>query len=290
MNRLLYHCVQISIVILVVLNLILDLLNIAILHPFYDDQCGLHRTGQACGSCKNGYTLAFDFHNCINMNSRSPGITVVIVMCAIIYWILVIVIILRLMYFQINVGYLYGIIYYYSVVGILLGQILNYSNSFDIIEIIISSVVKLSPRFLGKLCFLQGFMSGIDQYTLHYIYSTGILLILFIASVIAKHSRRFRLFISRGAIRSICFILILAYTSIADTSLQLLRHLTFTDINELYTYLSLDAKYFTGRHIIYVSIAILFEVIMVVGLPVILLSEPYVNRWINFINIKPIYT
>ena len=120
------------------------------LHPFYDDQCGLHRTGQACGSCENGYTLAFDFHNCVSINSCSPGITVVIVMCVIIYWILVIVIILWLMYFQINVGYLYGIIYYYSVVDTLLGQILNYSSSFDVIEIIISSVVKLNPRFLGN--------------------------------------------------------------------------------------------------------------------------------------------
>ena len=258
------------------------------LHPFYDDQCGLHRTGQACGSCDNEYTLAFDFYDCVNINSCSPGITVVIVMCVIIYWILVIVIILWLMYFQIDVGYLYGIIYYYSVVDILLGQILNYSSSFDIIEIIISSVVKMSPRFLGKLCFLQGGMSGIDQYALHYIHPIGILLILFILSVIARHSQRFALFISRGAIRSICFILILAYTSIADTSLQLLRHLKFTDINELYTYLSPDIKYFTGRHIIYAIIAILFELVMVVGLPVILLFEPYVNCWINFTRIKPI--
>ena len=41
-------------------------------------------------------------------------------------------------------------------------------------------------------------------------------------------------------------------------------------------------------YIIYVIIAILFEVIMVVGLPVILLSEPYVSHWINFTKIKPI--
>ena len=258
-----------------------------ILHPFYDDQCNLHRTGQACGSCENGYTLAFDFHDCVSINSCSPGITVVIVMCIIIYWILVIVIILWLMYFQINVGYLYGIIYYYSVVDILLGHILNYSSSFDVIEIIVSSVVKLSPRFLGKLCFLQEGMSGIDQYTLHYIHPIGILLILFILSVIARHSRRFALFISKGAIRSICFILILAYTSIADTSLQLLRHVKFTNTNDLYTYLSPDVKYFTGHHIIYVIIAILFEMVIVVGLPVILLFEPYVNRWINFTRIKP---
>ena len=82
-----------------------------LLHPFHDDQSGLHRTGQACGSCDNEYTLAFDFDDCVNINTCSPGITVVIVVCVILYWILVIVIILWLMYFQINVGYLYGIIY-----------------------------------------------------------------------------------------------------------------------------------------------------------------------------------
>ena len=258
------------------------------LHPFHDDQCSLHRTGQACGNCENGYTLAFDFDDCININNCSLGITVVIITCVILYWILVIVIILWLMYFQINVGYLYGIIYYYSVVDILLGQILNYSSGFDIIEIIIFSVVKLTPRFLGKLCFLQETMDGIDQYALHYVHPTGILIILAILSVMARRSQRFALFISRGAIRSICLILILAYTSIADTSLQLLRQLKFTDINELYTYLSPDVKYFTGLHIIYVIIAILFELVIVVGLPVILLIEPYVNRWINFTRIKPI--
>ena len=176
----------------------------------------------------------------------------------------------------------------YSVVDILLGQILNYSGGFDIIAIMISSVVKLSPRFLGKLCFLQGGMSGIDQYAVHYVHPTGILCILAILSVIARRSQRFALFISRGAIRAICFILILAYTSIADTSLQLFRPLKFTDIRELYTYLSPDIKYFTGRHIVYVIIAIVFELIIVIGLPIILLFEPYINRWINFTRIKPI--
>ena len=93
-----------------------------------------------------------------------------------------------IMYFQINVGYLYGIIYYYSVVDILLGPIINYSGGFHIIEIMVSSIVKLSPQFLGKLCFMQASMSGIDQYALHYVHPTGILLILSILSVIARHS------------------------------------------------------------------------------------------------------
>ena len=259
-----------------------------LLLPFTDDQCGLHRTGQACGNCKNEYTLAFDYNDCVSVNNCSPAVTVVIVISVLLYWVVVIIIILWLMYFQINVGYLYGIIYYYSIVDILLGPIINYSGGFDVIEIMISTIVKLNPRFLGKLCFMQASMSGIDQYALHYVHPTGILFILFVLTLIARRSQRFALFISRGAIRSICIILILTYTSIADTSLQLLRQLKFSDVNELYVYLSPDIKYFSGRHIIYVIIAILFELVIVVGLPIILLFEPYVNRCINFTRIKPI--
>ena len=133
-----------------------------LLLPFTDDQCGLHRIGQACGNCKYGYTLAFDYNDCISVNNCSPAITVVIVISVMLYWVVVIVIVLWLMYFQINVGYLYGIIYYYSIVDILLGPIINYSGGFDVTEIMISSIVKLNPRFLGKLCFMQASMSGID--------------------------------------------------------------------------------------------------------------------------------
>ena len=30
------------------------------LHPLRDNQCRAHRSGTACGSCEEGYTLSFD--------------------------------------------------------------------------------------------------------------------------------------------------------------------------------------------------------------------------------------
>ena len=147
------------------------------LSSIHNDQCAQHRTGQACGRCDSGYTLSFDFDDCVKDDDCSPGITILIIICVIPYWIIIMAIILLIMYFKIDFAYLYGIIYYYSVVDILLGQVINYSNGLDVLDKIITSIVRLSPGFVGFLCFIKG-MSGIDQYALRFIHPTGIILIL----------------------------------------------------------------------------------------------------------------
>ena len=250
-----------------------------------DDQCSPHRTGQACGTCENGYTLSFDFEDCVNNDDCSPGITVLIIICVILYWIIIMVVILVIMYSKINIGYLYGIIYYYSVVDILLGQVLNYSDGLNVLDKVITSIIRLSPGFVGFLCFFKG-MSGIDQYVLRFIHPTGIIVILVLLSLLARCSGRVTKYISRGIIPAICLILTLTYTSIADTSLQLLRPLRFTNVDKVYTYLSPDYEYLTGRHIFYFIIALVYELVIVIGLPLLLLLEPFMNRWINFANMK----
>ncbi|XP_065911332.1 uncharacterized protein [Dysidea avara] len=258
-----------------------------LLPPTYDDQCGLRRTGPACGRCSNEYTLSYEFDYCIDIKDCTPGITLLVVVCTVLYWIIVVVVVLGVMYFQINMGYLYGIVYYYSVLDILLGDIWNYCDELIIFNKIIFSIVRMNPAFLGKLCFAKG-MSGIDQNVLYYIHPTAIALILVVLVVFARRSRRFATFISKGIIRAICLFLTLAYTSIANTSLLLLRPLRFIGVSRLYCYLSPEIRYFTGRHIAYGTIAVLYELVIVSGLPLLLLLEPFVNHKINFTRIKPL--
>ena len=62
----------------------------------------------------------------------------------------------------------------------------------------------------------------------------------------------------------------------------------FTDVNEWYAYSSPHIRYFHGRHAVYGVVAILCELIIVIGLPLLLLLEPFLNRKINFIRIKPL--
>jgi len=81
---------------------------------------------------------------------------------------------------------------------------------------------------------------------------------------------------------------LLFYTSFSSTSWQLLRPVTFDGIHGVYTYLSPKVKYFSGRHIAYGLIAILFGIFIVLGLPILLFFEPILRRRFTFIKVKPL--
>ena len=67
------------------------------------------------------------------------------------------------------------------------------------------------------------------------------------------------------------------------------RPLTFIDVNKVYTYLSSDIEYLHGRHLVYTIVAIMFAIVIVIGLSLLLLFEPFLNSKINFIKIKPLF-
>ena len=252
-----------------------------------DGQCYSHRTGVACGECKPGYTLAYDSPDCINTGNCYAGITVLVVVSTILYWIIVVALVFGLMQLKISLGYTYGLIYYYSIVDILLGSNLFISEEVFQLVTILSSFAKLTPQFLGKVCFIQN-LSGIDQQCIHYFHAMFIFLLIGGIVITARYSFRIASIVSHCIIRVICLLILLSYTSLASTSLQLLRPLYFDDVNDAYVYSSPSIKYFTGRHIAYGIIALLCGLFIVIGLPLLLLLEPFLQHRINFIKIKPL--
>jgi len=52
--------------------------------------------------------------------------------------------------------------------------------------------------------------------------------------------------------------------------------------------LSPDIEYLHGRHLAYFIVAVISIITVVIGFPLILLLEPFLNRKINFIKIKPL--
>ena len=254
-----------------------------------NDQCASHRMGVACGECCEGYTLAFDTPDCIDNSRCSVGMTIVVVVLTVLYWFAVVTIVFLLMYFQLQIssGYVFGIIYYYSMVDVLLDNDLYISDGVFQLVNVLSSFAKLTPPVIGQLCFIENF-SGIDQQFVHYVHAVAILFILLVIVVVARYSPRLTVFVSRCIIRVICLLLVLSYTSLASTSLQLLRPLKFHDVNEVRTYSSPSIKYFTHQHLLYAIVAILCEVVVLVSLPLLLLLEPFLRHRINFIRIKPL--
>ena len=257
------------------------------LYPLNNNQCRGHRSGTACGNCEEGYTLSFDSFDCIDTDQCTVGQTVLVITMSFLYWIVVIVLVFCMMYFKVGIGYLYGITFYYSIIDIVLGNTLLFTDSLYQLVTTLSSIAKLLPQFLGQLCFVKG-LSGIDQQFIHYIHPLAILLILALISISTRYSPKLSLFVSRAVIHAICLLLLLSYSSIASTSLLLVRAITFTDVDETYSYLSPDIEYFHGRHLIYGLIAILIGLVIVIGLPLLLLLEPFLNSKINFIKIKPL--
>ena len=257
------------------------------LSPIRDDQCRSHRSGAACGSCTHGYTLSFDSTECVNVESCTAGKTILVIMLIVIYWIVMVVLVFAMMYYKIGIGYLYSIKYYYSIVDILLSQNLQASRGLYLTVNIMSSFSKITPQFLGELCLTTG-MSGIDQQFIHYIHPSAAIIILAVISLLARKSQRVSVIISRGIIHVICLLLLLSYTSMASTSLLIIRSLRFHGIDKIYSYLSPDIEYFHGRHLAYGIVALLCTVTIVIGLPLLLTLEPFLNHKINFIKIKPL--
>ena len=257
------------------------------LYPLRDNQCRAHRSGAACGNCEEGYTLSFDSIDCISMDSCNVGQTVLVITMSFLYWIAVIAVVFGMMYFKIKIGYLYGITFYYSIIDIILEDTLLVSDSLYQLVTTLASFTKILPQFLGRLCFVKG-LSGIDQQFIHYLHPFAILFILWLISICARFSRRLTLFLSRAVLHAICLLLLLSYSSIASTSLLLVRAIRFTSVDKVYSYLSPDIEYFHGRHLAYGLIALVIGLIFVIGLPLLLLLEPFVNSKINFIKIKPL--
>ena len=257
------------------------------LSPVRNNQCRSHRTGTACGSCISDYTLSFDSPKCVRVESCTAGKTALVVLLTLVYWIIIVALVFALMYYKIGICYLYSITYYYSIVDILLTQTLQVSTGLDITVNIVSSFSKITPQFLGELCLTTG-MSGIDQQFIHYMHPSAIIVILVIITLSARRSQRISNIIRRGIIRVICLLLLLSYTSMASTSLLLMRPLKFHDIDKVYTYLSPDIEYFHGRHLAYSIVALLCAISIVIGLPLLLILEPFLNQKINFIKIKPL--
>ena len=256
------------------------------LYPLRNNQCSSHRSGTACGNCEEGYTLSFDSNNCINVNKCTVGQSILVVMISCLFWITSIVVVFSIMYFKIDIGYLYGITFYYSTIDVLFGETSLLTENIHQFVIVLSSVAKLIPQFLGQLCLVKG-LSGIDQYFIHYLHPLAILLLLSLISFSTRFSRRLSVFVSRAVIHAICLLLLLSYTSIASTSLLLMRSMRYTNVDRVYSYLSPDMEYFHGRHLFYVLIAVVMGLVIAIGLPLLLSLEPFINQKINFIRIKP---
>ena len=69
--------------------------------------------------CTYGYTLSFDSTECVSIQSCTVGLTILVMLLTVIYWIVIVILVFAIMYYRVGIGYLYCATYYYSIVDIL---------------------------------------------------------------------------------------------------------------------------------------------------------------------------
>ena len=300
------------------------LYNQLAIFPDRDLQCNAHWGGLACGECNYsaGYAIKYDTTKCVPVDEcLTTSVTsslLILFGVSFFYWIAVISFLFVLLHFRFDItaGYAYGLLFYYSV----LEQIVNDATdhltkslevtdgndaddefndySYDLMRLnilpFLSSVGNLKPPFTGFMRLCLGDAEMIDHLMLEYIHP---LIVTFLVVTIFLLARNFVL-VARTIGRyvnskSICILLLLSYSSIANTSMQLLKPLPVFSSSSpnpaiQVVYWSPATKYFHGRHILYGIIAILCELVIGIGLPLFLVFQKYLIRYcnINFTSMK----
>ena len=142
----------------------------------------------------------------------------------------------------------------------------------------LSSIGNLKPPFTGSMNLCFGDAKMMDHLILGYIHP---IIVTFLVVIIYILARNF-VFVARTIGRyvnskSICILLLLSYSSITYTSMQLLKPLpvftqyAYESSAAMQVYWSPAERYFHGRHLLYGIIAILCELIIGIGLPVVLI-------------------
>ena len=283
-------------------------------------QCNKHWTGLACGECNYsaGYAIKYDTTECIPVDeclTMSVTYSLLILFgVSFFYWIAIISFIFVLLHFKFDItaGYAYGLLFYYSVLEQLVNDVTirvarnlesingyyiydayglnDFHSDYEFMRLkilpLLSSIGNLKPPFTGSINLCLGNAKMIDHLMLGYIHP---LIVTFLVGIIFILARNFVLaartigrFVNS---KSICILLLLSYSSITYTSLQLLKPLpvfnSYGSLSTMQVYWSPNVQYFSGRHLGYGIIAMLCELIIGIGLPLVLIFQRYLIRYCN---------
>ena len=294
--------------------------------PFPDShlQCKQNWKGTACGECNDGkHFIKYDTTKCVSRKEcliKSSKYSLLILFgISFLYWIVMISFIFILLHFRFDIkaGYAYGIIFYYSVlqhIVLVFNEIVqtencgfsndeHYYQCFSVqtsheflkqhLLPFLSAIGILKPPFMRYMRLCPESLEMIDHIFLSYIHPViviPIVILLFISTrkfvIVAREIGRF--------INSttICLLILLSYSSVSYTSLQLLRPLPYYKfkpgalgsgvIHGWKSYWSPAKSYFEGHHKYYVIVAIVCELVIGIGLPAFLLLQRYLMRHLNF--------
>ena len=248
-----------------------------------DDLCATNRMGFLCAKCKTNSSFNFNAHRCVPMKSCNEGNISLLVFIHLLFWAFIgaaAVFVLKY-HLRVGSGHLYCLVYYFALLRYMVQTSLHNEYPDTLIHIL-ASPFDLYPDFIDlNVCLTRGFSSA-AVLALHYIHPV-ILACLLTAIVIA-----FRLLNREEAkkrlVQAICIFLFLSFTTLTETSLLLLRPVTYIDHSntsydeghlEYYVQESTGFFFTTKQHVYYVVLACLTLLLYSIPFTLLVLFSPY---------------
>ena len=246
--------------------------------------CVNHHSGPLCALCETDYCLGYDGMLCIPRKDCNTKSSILLIFSIVVFWVVIIIallLILRL-HLQIGSGYIYGFVYYFSVLPHFLT--VNLQNTwFSTFVSIFQGVSRLNPEFLSytSLCFDSEWnLTQIHATFFNYFHPLTIGIIIYL--LLQANRRCFRsIFTQSSPIHILGIILLLSYTSLFQTSINLIVPIQFKQLNPS-TYVKIQPNTPYGdpiQHLPYLLVAILVESLLVIPFAFILLLAPWLMRF-----------
>ena len=257
--------------------------------------CQGHRTGVLCTLCYNNYTLSYDSYSCVKCTTTKM---ITLALSFLGYWLGVLLFIILVIKLDISLGtgYAYGILFYFSSVRYILWY--TAPSYVEVVMNVFETFAKLDPRFFiyTESCLFPD-VTSIQYEALHYIHPVIVILSVLGMIAFGRKFPRLALLSGKTAVHALCYLFLLAYTTLAETSLNLLLPLMFepygdsdtTELQHTYVQIQPRTKYFDHEeHLPYMVLAVLVEVVIVIPFALFLLFAPCLVRFVNLIKLKPI--
>ena len=238
-----------------------------------DAQCAYNRTGVLCGSCKGKFSLSLASSLCLPCHSYWPAVCVVILLAAISAGILLVTVLLALN-MTVSVGLINGFIFYADIVSA--GSAVFFPSSEPSFPSIFVSWLNFEIGI--DVCFIDGLDAYIKTW-LQLAFPVYIISLVVMVIIVSEYSPKFAGLIGRkDPVSTLATLILLSYAKLLSVTITALSFakLDYPDGKQEIVWLpDGNVKYFQGKHIPLVLVAVL---IIIIGLPYTILL--FLWQWI----------
>lgn len=266
----------------------------SVLPSSHNSMCTSDLSGPLCSQCSDNKSLTYNGYSCSHCSRGHKIILVSLITLETILIVIVIIVFLKLN-IRVSTAGFYGFLYFYSVLPLFLWADLptELEATISIITGITSLDFKLLQYF--HLCLFDD-IRAIHYEVLHYIYPVVVVsLIIAVIKMDQYCFKRVQFFVGNAATQSLCIILLISYTSVSETSLNILLPFSYqnaktsNEIHQRFVYVDPGVKYMDPRyHLPYWLIALIVEFVFVLPFALLMLFAPWLMKFVNLSRIKPI--